>query len=223
MDVILCHSNADFDSLGAMIGAKHLNPRALIALPAALNANVRRFVGLYRDAFGMVDFAALDPAGIERVILVDAQDPARAGNVRSLVERADVSWEILDHHPLLDRPLPPGPHEIRSVGAATTLLVTRLQKAGEVLSAPEATGMLLGIMEDTGRLSFPSTTPEDAEAQRAKLSLMGVEAKVTEREQSGRQVFRVRVGPFDKKEDADRSKERLEASGVETALVRVQR
>jgi len=66
-------------------------------------------------------------------------------------------------------------------------------------------------------------TPEDAEAQRAKLSLMGVEAKVTEREQSGRQVFRVRIGPFDKKDDADRSKERLEASGVETALVRVQR
>ncbi|MCM2251418.1 MAG: SPOR domain-containing protein [Ramlibacter sp.] len=66
-------------------------------------------------------------------------------------------------------------------------------------------------------------TPEDAEAQRAKLSLMGIEARVTEREQSGRQVFRVRVGPFDKKEDADRQKERLEAGGVDTALVRVQR
>ena len=66
-------------------------------------------------------------------------------------------------------------------------------------------------------------TAEDAEAQRAKLSLMGVETKVTEREQSGRQVFRVRVGPFDKKDDADRSKERLAASGIETALVRVQR
>lgn len=66
-------------------------------------------------------------------------------------------------------------------------------------------------------------TSEDAEAQRAKLSLMGVDAKVTEREQSGRQVFRVRVGPFDKKEEADRQKEKLESSGVETALVRVQR
>ncbi|ROZ61999.1 SPOR domain-containing protein [Ramlibacter sp. WS9] len=66
-------------------------------------------------------------------------------------------------------------------------------------------------------------TPEDAEAQRAKLSLMGIEAKVTEREQSGRQVFRVRVGPFDKKEEADRQKEKLESGGVETALVRVQR
>jgi cell division protein FtsN len=66
-------------------------------------------------------------------------------------------------------------------------------------------------------------TAEDAEAHRAKLSLMGVEAKVTEREQSGRQVFRVRVGPFERKDDADRSKEKLEAGGVETALVRVQR
>ncbi|MET0312153.1 MAG: SPOR domain-containing protein [Burkholderiaceae bacterium] len=66
-------------------------------------------------------------------------------------------------------------------------------------------------------------TPEDAEAQRAKLSLSGVEAKVTEREQSGRTVFRVRAGPFDRKEEADRMKERLEATGVEAALVRVQR
>ena len=66
-------------------------------------------------------------------------------------------------------------------------------------------------------------TPEDAESQRAKLSLSGVETKVSEREQSGRTVFRVRSGPFDKREDADRIKERLDATGMETALVRVQR
>jgi cell division protein FtsN len=66
-------------------------------------------------------------------------------------------------------------------------------------------------------------TPEDAEAQRAKLSLMGVDSKVTEREQAGRQVFRVRIGPFDKKDEADRQKEKLETSGIESALVRVQR
>lgn len=66
-------------------------------------------------------------------------------------------------------------------------------------------------------------TPEDAETQRAKLSLSGVEARVTEREQSGRAVFRVRVGPFDRKEDADKTKEKLDAAGMETAMVRVQR
>ena len=66
-------------------------------------------------------------------------------------------------------------------------------------------------------------TPEDAEAQRARLSLIGVEAKVTEREQSGRTVYRVRSGPFNKEEDADRMKDKISATGADAALVRVQR
>ena len=66
-------------------------------------------------------------------------------------------------------------------------------------------------------------TPEDAEQQRARLVLMGFQARVTEREQAGRTVYRVRLGPFDKKDDADKNKERLDGNGVETALVRVQR
>ena len=66
-------------------------------------------------------------------------------------------------------------------------------------------------------------TAEDAESQRAKLSLTGVESKVSEREQSGRTVYRVRVGPFDKKEEGEKTKEKLDKSGLDTALVRVQR
>ena len=66
-------------------------------------------------------------------------------------------------------------------------------------------------------------TPEDAEQQRAKLSLMGFQARVTEREQSGRTVYRVRLGPFDKKDEADKTKEKLDDQSIETALVRVQR
>jgi len=66
-------------------------------------------------------------------------------------------------------------------------------------------------------------TPEDAEAQRAKLAMMGMEAKVTEREQSGRTVYRVRMGPFAKRDDAEHAKDRLESAGSETTLVRVQR
>ena len=66
-------------------------------------------------------------------------------------------------------------------------------------------------------------TPDDAEAQRAKLSLIGLEAKVTEREQSGRTVYRVRIGPFPAKDSADGAKDKLAAAGVESALVRVQK
>jgi cell division protein FtsN len=50
-----------------------------------------------------------------------------------------------------------------------------------------------------------------------------VETKISEREQSGAVVYRVRVGPFDQKEEAEKSKLKLDGAGLETALVRVQR
>jgi len=64
---------------------------------------------------------------------------------------------------------------------------------------------------------------DDAQSQRAKLSLTGVEAAVTEREQGGRPIYRVRVGPFEKIEDAERSKDKLDKTGTDTVLIKVQR
>lgn len=66
-------------------------------------------------------------------------------------------------------------------------------------------------------------TQADADAQRAKLAMLGWEARVSEREQNGRAVFRVRVGPFTKRDDAEQLKEKLDGAGLESALVRVQR
>jgi cell division protein FtsN len=64
---------------------------------------------------------------------------------------------------------------------------------------------------------------EDAEQQRAKLAMMGVESRLTEREQGGRMVYRVRVGPFDRRDQAESTKDKLGESGVESALVAVQK
>ena len=64
---------------------------------------------------------------------------------------------------------------------------------------------------------------DDAEAQRARLAMLGISAEVSEREQNGRTVYRVRVGPFAQKALADLTLEQLQVSGVEAALVRVQR
>lgn len=66
-------------------------------------------------------------------------------------------------------------------------------------------------------------TPEDAETQRAKLAMLGINADVSEREQSGRTVYRVRIGPFNQKALADLTQEQLEVNGIEAALVRIQR
>ncbi len=64
---------------------------------------------------------------------------------------------------------------------------------------------------------------DDAEAQRAKLAMLGIDAAITEREQSGRTVYRVRVGPFTQKALAELTQEQLNVNGVEAGVVRVQR
>jgi cell division protein FtsN len=66
-------------------------------------------------------------------------------------------------------------------------------------------------------------SPEEAQAQKARLAMLGMEASISEREQSGRTVFRVRMGPFGQQATAETTREQLENNGLEAALVRVQR
>ncbi len=63
----------------------------------------------------------------------------------------------------------------------------------------------------------------DADTQKAKLAMLGLDAKVSEREQGGRSVFRVRLGPFEDKAAAERIRSKLEANSMENTVVRVQR
>jgi cell division protein FtsN len=65
-------------------------------------------------------------------------------------------------------------------------------------------------------------TTEEAESQRAKTGMLGLETKISERDQGGRTVYRVRVGPMDKAE-AERVRAKLEAAHIDSAMVRVQR
>lgn len=63
----------------------------------------------------------------------------------------------------------------------------------------------------------------DADALKAQLALIGLDAAVSQRDQAGRVVYRVRVGPFDTKNDAERTRNRLQQRNIENTLVRVQR
>lgn len=86
-------------------------------------------------------------------------------------------------------------------------------------SAPVSTGSVdeaFSYFVQTGAYA----SAEDAESQRGKLALLGYAARVVEREQSGRTVHRVRLGPFEEKVEADSTKENLVAAGFEAVLVR---
>lgn len=64
---------------------------------------------------------------------------------------------------------------------------------------------------------------DDADQQRAKLAMLGLDARVTEREQSGRTIFRVRLGPFERRDEAESAQARLSDARVESNLVRAER
>lgn len=66
-------------------------------------------------------------------------------------------------------------------------------------------------------------TEEEAGKQRARLQSLGIHAQVSEREQAGRTVYRVRLGPFDRKEEAEKMTDKLGDNSIDATLVRVQR
>ncbi len=158
MVLILTHEKTDFDAVASLLGAWKLHPAAVPLLPRHLNRNVQQFLNLYWDALPFVRAEDWRRRLVERVILVDTQTLA---NVRGLSPQPTV--HVIDHH--MGQPPKPGwTYEVEAVGATATLLVERLQSHGLVLAAEEATLLLLGIYEDTGGLTYDTTTARDVRA-----------------------------------------------------------
>jgi cell division protein FtsN len=53
--------------------------------------------------------------------------------------------------------------------------------------------------------------------------MMGHSARITEREQAGRTVYRVRVGPYPAREEADSLQTRLAEQSIDAQIVRVEK
>lgn len=61
---------------------------------------------------------------------------------------------------------------------------------------------------------------DEADAMRARLALVGFEARVVAGDVNGQPIHRVRVGPFGSLEDMNRSRARLAENGIEASVVR---
>ena len=161
MQVILSHEHADFDALASLLGAHKLFPDALPVLPRSLNRNLRDFLVLYGGRLPFRDAASLPREPVERAIFVDSQT---AQFVRGM--RPETPVRIIDHH-ARERELPAHyRYEGEPLAATTSLLVERLARCEPALAleALEATLLLLGIYEDSGRLSYVGTTARDLRA-----------------------------------------------------------
>jgi cell division protein FtsN len=64
---------------------------------------------------------------------------------------------------------------------------------------------------------------EEAQTQQAKLALAGFDPKISEREENGKIIYRVRLGPIETKTEAEDAQTKLKANKFESVLKRVQR
>ncbi|MBN1657964.1 MAG: CBS domain-containing protein [Anaerolineae bacterium] len=155
--LILTHENTDFDALASQLAVWKLYPQATPVLPRRPNRNLRDFLTLYWDELPYLRYEDLPRrVDVDRIFLVDTQTLVTP---RGMTDDTEV--QVIDHHPL-SRKLPPNwSYTGEEVGATTTLLVERLAATHHALTPVEATLLTLGIYEDTGSLTYPTTTARD--------------------------------------------------------------
>lgn len=194
MDIILCHTTADFDTLGAAVGLTRLLPGARVVLTGGSHPTVRDFLALHRDEYAPIERRAVKKEKIRSLTVVDTQRRDRLGKAAEWLDIPNLEITVYDHHLEIETDIPATRTHIEPVGATTTLIVEQLQRlaAEELMSggaderrqsnsprppsppAPrppcpfltpaEATVMALGIHVDTGSLTFDHSTPRDARA-----------------------------------------------------------
>jgi len=164
MDLILCHTTADFDTLGAAVGLTRLHPGARIVLTGGSHPGVKSFLALHRDEYPLIERRAVNPEQIRTLTVVDTQWSDRLGKAAEWLALPDISIVLYDHH--LEEPgdIPCRDRHLDLVGATTTLVVEELRQAELSVTPIEATVMALGIHVDTGSLTFDHTTVRDAAA-----------------------------------------------------------
>lgn len=117
-------------------------------------------------------------------------------------------------------------------GASAASAAAPSAKASAAASPRNPAAILSGESVSTGgasdALSFQVqagayASQTEAEQQKAKLALMGLEARIAEREVNGRTMYRVRLGPYAAKEQADEVRVKLQGAGIDSALVRIQK
>jgi nanoRNase/pAp phosphatase (c-di-AMP/oligoRNAs hydrolase) len=178
MKIITTHKGADFDALASLVAASLVYPEAKPVLPGSVSANLKGFLSIHKDLF---DFWAPGEVTIDQVdtlIVVDTHSWDRIDQRLSLLrEKQDLDIIIWDHH--IKGDMAGDQSYIRETGACVTMLIQEIQRQRKLVTPIQATLFLMGLYEDTGNMTFPSTLPEDAHAagflldRKADLNILG--------------------------------------------------
>lgn len=163
MQIATTHRNTDFDGLASIIALTLLYPGSIAVCPKNVNPNVHRFLSLHKTSLDIILANEVKLDEVTRLIIADTNQWRRLDRVDQLRNRPEVELILWDHHLGLGDV---NAHWqcVEKIGATITLLVRELRAQQIALTPLQATLFLIGLYEDTGQLTFSSTTPEDARA-----------------------------------------------------------
>lgn len=162
MDIITTHTNADFDALASVVAAKKFYPQAKLVLPGSWERNVRDFMAVCAGAFRFESEKDVSFAGVDRLIVVETRHASRIGKLSELLDKG-LEVHLYDHHSRLKGDIKGKLDIYKKCGATVTLFIKLIRKRHLEITPLEATIFALGIYEDTGSLTFPSTTKDDVD------------------------------------------------------------
>lgn len=164
MIIATTHKNTDFDALASVIGATLLYPNCTGVVPRMTNKNVEQFLSTHKTAFKLILPHEVVHDQVTKLVVVDTDMWSRLDRMEKLKDRKDLEIDLWDHHMTGKGDIKPTWQCKEQRGSTVTLLVREMKKRGMELTALDSTVLLIGLYEDTGHLSFPSTTSEDASA-----------------------------------------------------------
>jgi nanoRNase/pAp phosphatase (c-di-AMP/oligoRNAs hydrolase) len=162
LQIVTTHKGTDFDGLASLLAATVIYPDALPVLPGYVNPNLKNFLAIHKDLFNLYSPKEIDINEVTSLVVVDTNSWRRLEGMEALRDKEGLEIILWDHH---------GPGDIRSdyevreeVGATVSLLIREIETQRKLITPIQATLFLMGIYEDTGFLSFPSTLATDAHA-----------------------------------------------------------
>ncbi|WP_299983135.1 CBS domain-containing protein [Desulfobacula sp.] len=162
MIIIATHKGSDFDALASLVAASLLYPGSKPVLPMSINANLKAFLSIHKDTFNFYSPKDIIFEQVKTLVVVDTHSWSRLEGMEPLKDRQDLEIIVWDHHSEGD--IETDQKNISETGAAVTILVKEIERQRKLITPIQATLFLMGLYEDTGNLTFPSTLSDDAYA-----------------------------------------------------------
>ncbi len=161
MNIVTTHKNTDFDGLASMVAITLIYEKSVAVCPKEVNPNVQRFLSIHKTSFKLILPNEVDHESVEQLIVVDTNRWGSLDRMEKFRAREKFTIHLWDHH-MHQGDISAHWKRQEKTGATITLIVREIRRRKIPLKTMEATLFLIGLYEDTGHLSFPSTTAEDA-------------------------------------------------------------